>query len=211
MWTLDKINTAPHRLGRNHGYKPKDAHSDRGVANQNNKNPNWWIAIKLEWARAALEELFVHHQQRKIHTNIDELWEDDSSQAHLLDQKFFDSPELYQWFWIYTSESKEQDPKLYRSLCEQYHHLMVENNKDPRNGSLIIRSVDELTASEDIVMIVYQDQLIWAIRLQKQDWRLWYLYQRWWLLVHPDFRGDIAWARLWNFLIKETLQNLPLK
>lgn len=172
-----------------------------------NKAPNWRLSTidsKKTEARIQLEELFSHHHNR---APLKRNSEDDSklpksSTADLLDQCFFDSLEAYQWFGIYTKESKDQNPELYKSLCGQYHDLMVENNKDPKNGSLIIRSVEELMTSEDIVMVVYQGTLIWAIRLQKQEWRWWYLYQRWWLLVHPDFRKEIAWVRLWNFLIK---------
>gem|GEM_PF-2639851 len=43
-----------------------------------------------------------------------------------------------------------------RELCQQYHNMIVENNTDLKNNSMIVRSVEELMQSSAIVMFVYK-------------------------------------------------------
>lgn len=192
MWWWDLIpvvvsrNNKTWNYGRNHNpNKPKDAHLKGSEENnQINKSPNKKIA--LSWSsseRDQLCDLFIR-------------------EPDTLNEQYFDH-DPYEWFTVYTKWLQQTNSDLYENLCQEYHNLIVENNKDLKNGSLIVRSVQELIESDDIIMIQYQGRLIWAIRSQKQL-RKWVddMYQRWWLYMLPEFRGDIGWLNLRDFLIK---------
>lgn len=182
---LDKPNKDVDYHGRNHNPNDTrvDAHSHRWEANQTNKYVNHQPMAYSNDVRGELCSLFNHHPR-------------------VIEAKHFNK-DPYLWFAIYTKEIRKIRSKLYKVLCQQYHDGLVQNNRDRHRSSLIIRSIEELINSDDIIMVVYQNRLVGAIRLQQQSWMSNdVMYQRWSLYVLPEFRGDLAWVSIRDLLIK---------
>jgi hypothetical protein len=54
-------------------------------------------------------------------------------------------------------------------LAAQYRQLMIDNNTNPHHNTVIVKSIEEIIGSQDILMVVYGGLLIGGIRLQEQD------------------------------------------
>ncbi len=182
---MDKPNTAPSWLGRNHSPdKPNDAHGKRSESVDTvNKSPNKALIIFEDNVRWELASLFNHHPR-------------------ILGTHHFNK-DPYREFGIFTKELQTINPQLYDTLCGEYHDMIVNNNKITDHWSLIVRSHKELLDSDDIVMILFQDRLVAAVRTQMQDWdgEKNGIYQRWSLLVLPEFRGMLDTVNLSHLLI----------